>query len=78
MPVLPPFGLADLPGRGPAGEKLLEPLLLFALADVQPELDDHRAAVRKLLLELANVLGGLHGFTLVGGTVADRFLDVVR
>ena len=67
VPVLPAFGLADLPGRGRAGEKLLETLLLLALADVQPKLDDHRAAVGKLLLELANVIPGLQDLVLADG-----------
>ena len=42
-------------------------LLLLVLADVQPELDDHRAAVGKLLLELADVVKGLQDLVLVDG-----------
>ena len=64
-----PLLLADLPGGGRVFLDLLEPLLLLLLVDVQPELDDHRAGVGQLPLELLDVLVGLSPLALRGQTL---------
>ncbi len=62
LPVVPmvlPLRLAHLPGGGGVVFESPEALLLLLLADVKPELHEHRARVGQLPLELSDLLVGL-------------------